>query len=348
MRGDAPQSSIEPLLRLLVGDAATAEWSIDRPWDTLGTDAARNGVLLQFAARLAAADALPDDAQPVIDAERARVAASLDLVHRVTRVCETHGIAHVWTSAVQHHPDIGLDVDLLVDDRSPAAASLIAVAAGLQVAPRGLSARLAGSATCGSDGGGVPLDVHLGRLGPVGEHSRGIRALIARAQGAVFGGCALRIPGDEDQMMLQGLFRVYGRRSIRLADATWAIRLIRAGRADWGVVIERAADWGILPGLGCYLCFLDQVHRRSCGTPLLSPELRGVVRHRWGDAEIRHGLIRFPAGRVTSRLYLLQIGEQLGRADLAAAGRSMLVPVVGAASAVRRGMRRVRPQPARA
>src|SRR5207245_846381 len=59
---------------------------------------------------------------------------------------------------------------------------------------------------------------------------------------------------------LQGMSRVAGRRSFRLAHAAATIRIIRGPPLDWGFVVSVAQHMGVLPGLCCYLSYVDQIY----------------------------------------------------------------------------------------
>jgi hypothetical protein len=325
------------LLRLLLDRASPPDSGGVEVWSDLHPLAGRNGLLLRLAEQLQHQNSLPTAALPLVDAEQRRATASFQLVGRVAEACVKHGIDGVFISAVQHRPDVGLDVDLLILDRSPAAGALIARSAGLQPITRGVGARLAAAATYESPDDAVPLDIHHGRLGAAGEHCGFPITLLARRQRAVVEGQVLFVPSNDDQLVLQGMLRVYGRRSIRLADAFHTITAVRRRQFDWSYVVEQARATGTLPGLDCYLDYLEQLHRRIYGDRLLEATTRTIVgRGGWGTIDLAGGVLRFPIWRVSARLYLQQFATQLRRGNWAAMARSCLVPVVGVASTARR------------
>ncbi|MBA4156704.1 MAG: nucleotidyltransferase family protein [Gemmatimonadetes bacterium] len=330
------------LLRLLLDRTCLPGSDGEDVWRDLHALAARNGLLLRFAAQLQRENALPAHALPTVHTEQRRAEATFRLVGRVAEACVKHGVDGVFISAVQHHPDVGLDIDLLILDRSPAAGAVIASSAGLQPVGRGVGARLAVTATYESPDDAVPLDIHHGRLGAAGEHSGFPVTLLARRQRAVVEGQALFVPSDDDQLVLQGMLRVYGRRSIRLADAFHTIAAVRRCQYDWSYVVEQARETGTLPGLDCYLDYLEQLHRKIYGVRLLDATTRAALgRGGWGRIELTGGVMRFPVGRVSAHLYLRQFGTQVRRGEWSAAGRSCLIPVVGATSSARRIARRL-------
>src|SRR5439155_1511281 len=112
---------------------------------------------------------------------------------------------------------------------------------------------------------------------------------------------------------------------------------IRRGSLDWDYILATARRHGALAGLGCYLSYVDQIHRDVFWQPLVAEPMRGVLGLRgWGRVEFRAGGYRFPILRVNSRLYVRQLGSRIAARDWTAATRLFLIPVVAAARAFRR------------
>jgi hypothetical protein len=137
---------------------------------------------------------------------------------------------------------------------------------------------------------------------------------------------------------------VYGRRSFKLADAVSTIHAIRDGDLDWDRVMRTARQTGTLPGLSCYLGFVDRIHRRTFGAPLLDPEAHeGLETEHWGRLIIGAGEYNFPARRVTRELYRRFVALKLRERDWRAAARvAALLPLAALGPAVRALGRRVR------
>src|SRR5205823_12418813 len=91
----------------------------------------------------------------------------------------------------------------------------------------------------------LALDVHHGRLGVVGEHAAYPADLIRRRQSRMLAEEEYFVPAPEDQLILQGMSRIAGRRSFRLADAAATIRIIRGPPLDWGFVVSVAQPMGV-------------------------------------------------------------------------------------------------------
>ncbi|PYO80136.1 MAG: hypothetical protein DMD67_01175, partial [Gemmatimonadetes bacterium] len=275
-------------------------------------------------------------AQAVAD-ERVRVRSTLELMSHVGRTCEARGIPYLFPKAFQDYPDFGDDVDLLVLRRSTRVDT--AIVAGLPTVPvaRDLGERFAGTATYRIRGCSSPLDVQHGRLGIVGEHDEFPRVLVQHARPIVVDGIAFAEPPPEDQLVLQGLQRVPGRLRIALSDVVFTISTLRRPTLDWDYVIVTARRYGALPGLGCYLGYVDQIHRDVFARPLLSDTVaRALTLEGWGRIAFRDGGYRFPIVRANGRLYWGQLRHRIASGDWGGAGRLFLIPLVAGARAGRR------------
>lgn len=287
---------------------------------------------------------LPHRFASAVADERHRVSEAVRLIRRVDRALRAARIKDfLFLKAFRHYPDVAADVDVLA--MGPADAVTRALTGELGIEPeRGLTARLAHATTYPSVAGSTKLDIHHGRLGLLGEHTRYPALLLRDRVRATFPSGTFDTASAEDQLVLQGMQRVYGRRSFKLADAVSTILAIRDGDLDWDRVIRAARQTGVLPGLSCYLGFVDRIHRRTLGTPLLDPEIHaGLETAHWGRIIIGAGEYKFPARRVTRALYWRFIALKLRERDWRAAARVVtLLPLAALGPAVRALARRVR------
>jgi hypothetical protein len=174
------------------------------------------------------------------------------------------------------------------------------------------------------------LDIQYGTLGLVGEHARYAAQLVANRAQRVIEDATVLLPAVEDQLLLQGVQRVFGRLSLRVADVVWAIDVLRHERLDWDYVLGTARRIGATHGLGCFLSYVEQIHRRVFASPLLpGTQRRHLPLDGWGAIEFRDGRYRFPALRVNLRLSVGAFESKLVRGDWAAAARLSLVPLLG-------------------
>ena len=323
------------ILRTMLGRDLSAE-DIERVgWDRVAKLAATNGVLLRFAARLDPRILIPASVKLAVDAEGRRAAAALRIVGRVSEICTREQVPFLFPKALQHLPDVGTDLDLLVGERFDAIDAVLArELGGVPVAPS-LGSRIAGTSTYLLPDG-PPLDIQHGRLGAVGEHSAFPTLLLTRSRRRVIDGMELLVPSPEDQLVLQGLQRVYGKRRIRLSDIAYTVTTIRRDALDWDYITAQARRAGVADGLGCYLSYVDQVHRELMSESLLEEHVRRrMPLSGWGRLDFRGGYFRYPTLRVGARVYPAMMAAHLRRGNWSGAGRLCLVPVLGMASAIR-------------
>ena len=231
---------------------------------------------------------------------------------------------------------MGRDADLLVLAR-PSELAPVLGALRAERRPGGFSDWVAATVRYVLPGCPGPLDVQYGTLGLVGEHAGYAAQLVANCVQKVIEDVTVVVPAVEDQLLLQGVQRIFGRLSLRLADITWAVDVLGRGRLDWDYVVRTAQRIGATHGLGCFLSYVERIHRRLFSGALVP----NAVRHHlplggWGSIEFRDGRYRFPALRVNVRLSVGALEAKLARRDWAGAARLSLVPLIGVATTLGR------------
>lgn len=323
------------VLHLLLDGVPAADTRVD--WSTLFPLARRNGVVIRVAERLTSLgiEPPPPFAEGVAK-ERERVRDAVAMVDRVSAILRTRGIPFLFAKAWQHYPDLGDDLDLLVLAPAAAVDTLLARELPATPQPRDVGGWIADMVTFRIRGVTTTLDVQHERLGTVGEHRGYAVTLVRRQRRIVIAGTECMVPALEDQLVLQGVQRVSGRRSIRLCDVVYTVSTLRRNALDWAYILDTASRIGVLSGLGCYLSYVEQIHRDVLLAPLLPAGVRRALPFEgWGRVEFKDGAYRFPALRANGKTYLRQLAAGLRTADWGGAARLCCVPVVGAATAVR-------------
>ncbi len=322
------------LLRLLLDDPRVDPDDLD--WSIVLATAQRHGLLLRLGAWFdRRGECAPGPIAACIDLERQRLGCIVSMVGRIEERCRQHGIPHVFLKFAQQYPDLGRDVDLLVSGATVGDDVLVGKPGAL--ARQDLRGRLAGSATYPVPECGTSVAVHHGRVGRLGEHERFARVLVERPRMVTLGAVTFAAPTREDALLLLVLDRLYGRPALRLRDAHWAITTIRSGMLDWDSLIAAARSHALVPGLSCYLDYVDQIHRQLFGRPVLPESVRPrLAAGNWGQVEFESGCYRFPAARVTGRLYFTEFCQDLVAGHWQAASRLIWLPIVAAAAGYRR------------
>ena len=325
------------ILELLLDDAAGGGPALEQPdWPLLARLAERHAVLVRVADRLADLGVpVPPGFAAAAERERDRGRATLDVLRHVHAAGIRHRIAWMAPKFPQRHPDVGDDLDLFLFTPDVEIDRLVLEGIPVRRERPSLANRLSGSTVytvIGAIAPGLVVDIHHGRVGPAGQHVAFARTLARHGQRQVIGGTELSVPAPEDQLVLQGMEKVAGRRSFHLCDVLQTIAIVRRPRLDWDRVLATARAHGAWDGLSCYLHYVDEAHARLVGRPLLPVELRPTLTlGGWGHATLREAGFRFPAVRVTGRLHGSQLGRSLGQAEWSTALRLSLWPfaVVG-------------------
>ena len=303
----------------------------DALWDDAVAVLERNAVLVRVADGLQALSrSLPPAVAAAATRARTRGQRVLHLMRRAADACERHGIPHVFPKGLPHFPDVGGDVDLLVPVPTNVD-PLIVDGLGATLQGPGFSHAVSGSRVYQLAGqpDALDLDIHHSRVGRLGEHPELATRLVENRRSVFVADVAWWVPTPEDALVLQGLDRVAGRRSFRIADVVSTVAALQGG-LDWDVVLRTASATDVLPGLSCYLSYVSQIHREALGRELVLPPL-GVPRAAsWGRAEFTRGAFHFPAVRVNGELYARAFGSAVARGRWLGAGRLLLLPLIAA------------------
>lgn len=322
------------LLRLLLGDPRLDPDELD--WSVVLQVAERQGVLLRLAAWF---DQRRETPPPPIAAAFARARERLDcivdLIARLEERCARRQVSHVFLKLAQQYPDVGRDIDVLVDGNALDAAEVLAGRASAQRTT--LRGRLAGTTECPVPECAVTVVAYHGRLGRLGQHELYARQILARRRVVKHGETGWPVPSPEDALLLRALDRVYGHPALKVRDAHWTITTIRDGNLDWDYLIDAARANGLLAGLSCFLDYADQIYQQLAGKTLIPAEVRQrLTSSAWGQVRFEGGAYRFPAARVAGRLYLREFFADLLQGRWAAAARLLLLPIVAAVAGWRR------------
>ncbi|HEV2750078.1 MAG TPA: nucleotidyltransferase family protein [Gemmatimonadales bacterium] len=320
-------------LRLLLDRRGDPPADVAVDWPLLLALAQQNTVLVRLADRLLFAGLEPPAFfLAAAERERERTRTVFAVMRRLGERCEHAGVEYVFPTAWQHYPDVGGDLDLLVLSRSQHVDGDILAGTAATLRARDLRDRLAGTALYWLPEAGVPLDIHHGRLGLVGEQGTYPAGLIHRRRRQVVAGEERFAPAPEDQLILQGMSRLAGRRSFSIADAAATATIVRGQRLEWEYLASVARQTGVLPGLSCYLSYVDQIFHSLYRRHLVPAAARHILTlDGWGAVAFRQGRYRFAALRVRSRLYWRQLATAAVAGQWRVASRLCLAPAMAAA-----------------
>ena len=326
------------VLALLLGEDLRAEAVADVEWNLLASLAQQNAVLVRLADRLADCGIHPP--RRLVEAaarERERARITLGVLELIEAAAARHDIPWLLTKARDRFPDVGDELDLLVAaDADPADRWLLDGIAVNRHEPT-LAHRLAGSTLYTVTGTSLILDVRHGRLGYAGQHGDYAAQLFRRRRVVTLGAVRCAVPAPEDQLVLQGVEKVTGRRTFHLCDVLQTIGTIRRGGVDWDYVVATARALGVRGALSCYLHYVDDIHARLVGDARGGRLLEPTTRRLLGPRLARHTSFgpegfTFPALWVTGRVHARQLARALVAHDWVGAQRLALWPLAALAA----------------
>lgn len=346
--GDWALALLLPSLPRAVDIAAGPLLAGDDGWDPLRRLAAANVVLVRLFERLQERHALvpPAAVTTALVRERARIRSAVELVRRLTEVFAGANVPVVFVKAFQHFPDMGHDVDVFVLDPQARVDALVRHALGAVPERTSLTSRVAGKRAYSIHGHPVPVEVHAGRLGHVGEHVA-FAALVARNRREVaVGGVRTWIPSREDQLIIQVLQRMYAHLNLRVSDVLLTVDTVRQPGLDWDYVTGTARRAGVVEGLARHLAYVREAHLRSTGADLGSPDVRRLAARRWlGSLRFERSRYRFPVLRHLARVYGAKALTDAAGRDWRSLAMLGLLPPLAFTAAVRALVRRPAPAP---
>jgi hypothetical protein len=242
----------------------------------------------------------------------------------------------------QHFPDMGDDIDLLVLDSNDIADSIVIEQLGGRRCNLSLRNRIGGKTQYHVDGCATDVEIHHGRMGPMGEHALLPQRLVENRRCVSLNGIAAYVPSPEDQFIAQVLQRVYGRLALRISELVYWVAAVRKDSLDWQYIAETSRRIGISSGLRYYLSCVNQI----CGDVLQGTQLSdsGLLDKGLGG-QIRFNGLHYRAAWATvgARLYSEKFVADVLMLNWDGMARLSLIPFFGALVAIEALGRRVSP-----
>jgi hypothetical protein len=326
-----PNSYGPIILRLLLDETLVVSDSRRMVWGELLHVAAQNGVLIRVVDRLQTIGLEPRHFfYAAVQEMRARNQRKLATISRIAEHCVEANVDYIFAKALQNYPDMGGDIDLYLATTSVNVDPQLL--RGLKATPvkRNLRNRIDGTATYRLAGCDSLLDIHHGRLGMLGEHKLYIGRIIENSVRVTVDYDDFLVPSLEDQLLLQALQRVVQRSYLRLSDVVATVKLLRRHDLDWNYILNCAKGLNIYYGLGCYLGFVEHIHRDVFGKRIVPKTLRNaMILRKSTSIEFKNGFYRFPRLVVGGRDYASKFCSAMLSENWSVASRMSLLPVLG-------------------
>lgn len=280
-------------------------------------------------------DGLSGDSAHLLKSEERRVGDLLDIIKFIQDSCQKGGSFCMFHKANLHYPDMGHDVDLLIEEKGRSMEPQIVDTLGLQPDQTSLSNTLARKSGYCRPEGELTIEIHRDRLGQVGEHKGVLDALKGKAREVDVGGVKIMVPGPEDMLIIQSIQRIFMHRSVRLSDVIFSRSCLRSRNFDCGLLRERAKQWGVWVGVKTYLrmvlWFCECQHLPIPLPFVLRRELSSPQRrYQWGET-----LMQVPSRDSLAAYLALFLGKALSW-NIGSCLRLSFLPIVAGHALMKR------------
>jgi Uncharacterised nucleotidyltransferase len=274
-------------------------------------------------------------AVPVLAAERHRIHNALTQLEQVVKALEEEGCPNVVMKTLDHWPDLGNDLDLVVLGDRRKVVKVMTGRFGAHIEARSWGDRLANKWNFAVPGLREAIEAHIGRLGQTGEHIGLAQRFIERRVSLSVNGCQFFAPAPEERIYAATLQRMYRHFYFRVCDILNAAAIVESGKLNYSELRAGAQQAGIWPGVASFLKIVSDYVKQYRGTGLNLPANVTADAALGGDKVLpRARFLRVPLMPYGARLYTRQLTETAFRGDVPATLRLSLLPPLASAAAV--------------
>jgi len=205
-----------------------------------------------------------------IDQEHARIKHAVGFLQQICAAMEEGGCPVVVIKSLDHWPDLGSDLDLYTDAEADRVVEIMRAQFNATVEARSWGDRFANKWNFVIPGLPELVEVHVGRLGQMGEQTDVTRSLMLRSRMAQVGAHQFRVAAPEDRIVISTLQRMYRHFYIRLCDILDNAQLLDGQQVDFTCLRSLGSATGLWEGIATYLSIIsDYVEEyRGSGVPL--------------------------------------------------------------------------------
>ena len=170
-------------------------------------------------------------------------------IYIVQKELERAGSPFVIFKTFNNHPDMGEDVDILVDGDTKNLTNTILKKLNGRILDQSIASDLAGKVSINIEDSPVLVEFHKDRFSQIGEHMISGTQIIKNSRLVKLFGKKFRVPSYEDEILITVIHRIYRHMSLRFSDVYNVNRILEEEKLDWAYILENAEKTGILPGL---------------------------------------------------------------------------------------------------
>jgi len=205
--------------------------------------------------------------------ERQRISDTILTIVKIKDVLDKAGIPHIFPKALQHYPDMGHDIDLVVKDKNHKSDTILKTYfAQEEISPGKTSIlnRLSGKTTYEIASLDMcEIEIHHNKMGQLGEFSNFVSDIFADreiSRFAVGGETYIPVLSGEYALILNVMQRIYGHFTLRISDIARFITLAASDNLNHDKVLELSRKYNLKPGLKFFTSLASEMLSSSCET----------------------------------------------------------------------------------
>ena len=278
---------------------------------------------------------LAESLRTVLDQEHRRISRAMAGLQTVCSELEAAGCAVAVMKTLDHWPDFGSDLDLIVTgDETQVVQVLKHVLRGRRCMLT-MADHIAHKRCFALPGLPEQVEVHVNRLGHAGEHSKLAERFIARRVAAHFGEYTFQVPAPEEQVIAAALQRMYRHLYVRICDICNTARLMDGQQLDYAELHVAAKQAGVWPGVATYLAIVsDYVERYRAPNWNFPAEVIAAARFGADSLSVRGSFFRFPFLPHGLGLYATQLKDTALGGEVPSIARLSLIPPLASMGAL--------------
>jgi hypothetical protein len=270
-----------------------------------------------------------------IDKEEKRISTALVYLHAICDELEKAKCPATVMKSLDHYPDLGNDLDLYSSAEDKSICEVMTGKFNAHIEARSWGDRLAHKWNFSVPGLKESVEIHVQRLGQMGEHIALAKRFVSRRGLKVVENKTYYVPAPEERIVVATLQRMYRHFYFRVCDIVNSAAIIESGELDFQELRRATEAAGIWPGVATYLSIVSDHVQRYRGIPLALPEFV-LAAARFGGNEIkpRARFLRVPVMPHGAALYTYQVTQAAIRGDVPGTLRLSLLPYLASAAAV--------------
>ncbi|HUS20002.1 MAG TPA: hypothetical protein VMZ25_10160 [Terriglobales bacterium] len=305
-------------------DLAHSHHAVLRGMETIRTDALARG----DEATLSWADS-------ALTTERARIANALAHLEAVCKELESAGCPTTVIKSLDHWPDIGNDLDLYTTGNEKQVLAVMQDRFSATIQPQSWGDRLAQKWNFNIPGLADPVEIHVQRLGQMGEHTTLARRFVTRRVTKTIEGKTFFVPAPEERIIVATLQRMYRHFYFRVCDLINTTALVDSGELDFAELKRATENSGIWRGVATYLTIVSDFAQKYRGSGLELPATITKAAICGGDkVHPRQRFLRVPIMPQGAALYSEQVTRAAFNGDVPATFRLTMLPYLASAAAI--------------